>query len=349
MRFDLDNITRKNLLKLKPYSTARDDFKGMASIYLDANENPFESSYNRYPDPKQSQLKAELARIKKCRAEQIIIGNGSDELIDLLFRAFCEPGVDNVIIPQPTYGMYSVCAQINDIEVREPLLTDDYQLDLVLIRKNIDPQTKLIFLCSPNNPTGNLLETKSIVDLVTTFHGIVIVDEAYIDFAGNNGLLSQLDRYPNLVILQTLSKAWGLAGLRIGIGFASEEIAKLLTKIKPPYNISGVNQNIALEALRRREFKDQYLETILKERQILESQLINFSFVKRIFPSMANFLLVKMENAKACYEYLLTRGIVVRDRTSAPRCEDCLRISIGTPEENEKFIIELTNYQKIAQ
>lgn len=349
MRFDLDNITRKNLLKLKPYSTARDDFKGMASIYLDANENPFESSYNRYPDPKQSQLKAELASIKKCRAEQIIIGNGSDELIDLLFRAFCEPGVDNVIIPQPTYGMYSVCAQINDIEVRDPLLTDDYQLDLVLIRKNIDPQTKLIFLCSPNNPTGNLLETKSIVDLVTTFHGIVIVDEAYIDFAGNNGLLSQLDRYPNLVILQTLSKAWGLAGLRIGIGFASEEIAKLLTKIKPPYNISGVNQNIALEALRRREFKDQYLETILKERQILESQLINFSFVKRIFPSMANFLLVKMENAKACYEYLLTRGIVVRDRTSAPRCEDCLRISIGTPEENEKFIIELTNYQKIAQ
>ncbi len=347
MKFDINAITRNNLLKLKPYSTARNDYKGTASIYLDANENPFVTNYNRYPDPTQSQLKTELVRIKEVGSEQIIIGNGSDELIDLLFRAFCEPGVDNVIIPQPTYGMYSVCAQINHIEVREPLLTDDFQLDVALLKKNIDSKTKLIFLCNPNNPTGNLLETKSIIDLLKTFHGIVIVDEAYIDFVDSNGLLSQLDCYPNLVILQTLSKAWGLAGLRIGLGFASEEITQLLTKIKPPYNISQANQILALDALNKQEFKNRCVEIIVKERRLLEDQLSTFFFVKKVFPSMANFLLVKLDNAKTCYEYLLTRGIVVRDRSSAPKCEDCLRVSIGTPEENKKLVSELTNYQKI--
>lgn len=342
---NLDFILRKSLRKLKPYSTARDEFKGKAFVYLDANENPSESTFNRYPDPHQTKLREKLASIKNVSPNQVLIGNGSDEIIDLLFRAFCEPGIDNVIIPQPTYGMYSVCANINNVEIKQPLLTEEFQLEVERILTEINQNTKLIFICNPNNPSGNLLNLKSILTLLNQFKGLVVVDEAYIDFAKSQGLLTFLNDHPNLFVIQTLSKAWGLAGLRIGIGYGATSVISLLSKIKPPYNISSFAQQEAIKALDQPEQKNTVVTILLTEREKLVSRLGSLSFIKRIYHSDANFLLVKMANAKDCYDHLIQDGIVVRDRSSMTHCENCLRISIGTPNENILLITSLHKFQ----
>lgn len=347
MKFDINAITRKNVRELKPYNTARDDFKGVASVYLDANENPFPTEYNRYPDPKQNALKNEISKLKQIDPLQIILGNGSDEIIDLLIRAFCEPGIDNVIIPQPTYGMYSVCAAINNVEVRLPNLSLDFDLDIQNINAYMDDKSKIIFLCSPNNPSGNLLEQDKIKSLLQSFTGIVVLDEAYIDFADNDGWLTSLIDYPNLFLLQTFSKAWGLAGLRLGVGFGSKEIIQILHKIKPPYNINSITQNIALAAVKEGNSTMEWLDTLKNERKILEGLLKQFSFVEKVYPSQTNFLLVKMINAKACHQHLLTKGIIVRDRSSVIHCDNCLRITVGTPNENKELINTLYDFQNI--
>lgn len=346
MKFELDKITRKSLAKVKPYSTARDEFKGVASVFLDANENPFPTDFNRYPDPNQEKLKLALTKLKGVNANQILLGNGSDEVIDLLFRAFCEPGVDNVIIPQPTYGMYSVCATINDIEIRQPQLSREFELELASINQNIDSHTKLIFLCSPNNPSGNLLSQKDILLLLDSFNGLIVVDEAYIDFSGSSGFLPQLNKYVNLVVLQTFSKAWGLAGLRLGVGYASPEVTALLQKIKPPYNINSLTQIIALAALENASTKNEQVEGIIEQRKFINEKLGQFSFVSKVFPSDANFILTQVNDAQACYDYLLQQGIIVRNRSSVVKCDNCLRITIGTKEENIKLIDALTKYEK---
>lgn len=346
MKFELNKISRKSLAKVKPYRTARDEFKGVATIFLDANENPFPTDFNRYPDPNQEKLKLVLAKSKGVDVNQITLGNGSDEIIDLLLRAFCEPGVDNVIIPQPTYGMYSVCAAINDIEIRQPSLDSDFQLELASINENIDLHTKLIFLCSPNNPSGNLLAQKDVLQLLESFNGLIIVDEAYIDFSDSAGLIPQLIEYPNLIILQTFSKAWGLAGLRLGVGYASPEVIALLQKIKPPYNVNSLTQNIALVALANSSIKNEQVENIIKERKYTEKKLSQFSFVNKVYPSNANFILTQVNNAQLCYDHLLHQGIIVRNRSSVVKCFNCLRITIGTKEENIKLIEALTKYEK---
>lgn len=344
MKFAIKDIVRKNISSLEPYSSARDEFQGKADIFLDANENPFDSAYNRYPDPLQKNLRDRIAALKKIDPNQIAIGNGSDELIDLLFRIFCTPGVDNVVIPQPTYGMYKVSARINDIEVREPLLSDEFDIDENRIQQSIDQKTKIIFLCSPNNPTGNLLSNKKITKLLLNFNGIIVVDEAYIDFADSESQLSLLPKHTNLIVLQTLSKAWGLAGLRIGIALASEEIVTLINKVKPPYNVNSASAQLALNSLQNAEQKNEIVRKLVDERMRMESALKAFSFVQKVFPSEANFLLVQMKNARECYAYLLNHGIVVRDRSNVVRCENCLRMTIGTPDQNNKLLEALKRF-----
>jgi histidinol-phosphate aminotransferase len=341
MNFDINKLVRANVLKLKPYSSARDDFKGSASVFLDANENPYPTEYNRYPDPHQKNLKEKIASLKNVNTNQIFLGNGSDEPIDLLIRAFCEPSVDNILIPQPTYGMYTVSAEVNNIEVKTTSLSADFDIDLTAIRNKWNGRTKLLFLCSPNNPSGNLLNKGSIVTLLKEFNGLVVVDEAYIDFTEDEGFVSYLNDFQNLVILQTLSKAWGLASLRLGMCFANEEIIKMLNKIKPPYNINGITQRVALEKLEQQEQKNKCVLEIITERELLKEQLLKIPKVRKVFPSQANFLLVQVDNAKGIYEKLTSLGIVVRDRSSVTLCEDCLRITVGTPTENKKLISEL--------
>jgi histidinol-phosphate aminotransferase len=338
---DLEKLVRKNVLKLKPYSSARDDFKGTASVYLDANENPYPSEFNRYPDPHQLTLKQKISEIKKVQADQIFLGNGSDEPIDLLIRAFCEPGIDNVIIPQPTYGMYTVSAEINNIEIKTVRLTQDFDLDVEVIKKTVNTNTKLIFLCSPNNPSGNLLSFEKVEEVINYFKGIVIVDEAYIDFTLYEGFIPVLKKYSNLVVLQTLSKAWGLAAIRLGMCFASKEIIAILNKIKPPYNISLLSQRAAENELQHEERKNKWVADILKERNELTQQLSKIKTIQKVYPSDANFLLVKMNNAKDVYNTLVEKGIIVRDRSNVILCEDCLRITIGTPTENKALINQL--------
>lgn len=338
---ELEKLIRKNVLKLKPYSSARDDFQGTASVYLDANENPYSSDYNRYPDPHQITLKQKISEIKKAPVDQIFLGNGSDEPIDLLIRAFCEPGVDNVLIPQPTYGMYTVSAEINNVEIKTVKLTPDFDLDVDSIKNAINDQTKLIFLCSPNNPSGNLLSFGKVKEVITLFNGLVIVDEAYIDFTNLEGFIPLIEKYPNLVVLQTLSKAWGLAAIRLGMCFASKEIIDVLNKIKPPYNISLLSQQAAEEGLKQEERKNKWVAEILLERNELAQQLSKVSLVKKVYPSDANFLLVKIDNAKTIYKKLVENGIIVRDRSNVIRCEDCLRITVGTPSENKALINQL--------
>jgi histidinol-phosphate aminotransferase len=338
---DINKLVRPNVLKLKPYSSARDDFKGNASVFLDANENPFPSEYNRYPDPHQWALKEKIASIKKVKVEQILLGNGSDEPIDLLIRAFCEPSIDNVLIPQPTYGMYTVSAEVNAVPIKTINLTRDFDIDLDATRKAWNKNTKLLFLCSPNNPSGNLLDADKIKILLNEFPGIVIVDEAYIDFTEYGGFVPLLNQFPNLVILQTLSKAWGLASIRLGMCFASTEIISLLNKIKPPYNINGITQKIALESLDQVDRKNNCVTEIVKEREIVKAALLQIPYVQKVYPSQANFLLVKIQNAKSAYEKLTSKGIVLRDRSNVILCNDCLRITIGTPQENKMLISEL--------
>lgn len=334
---DLLSLVRKNIRALKPYSTARDEFKGTAEVYLDANENPFPSAYNRYPDPLQKKLKERIGEIKNINPTQIFLGNGSDEAIDLIIRAFCEPGKDYILITEPTYGMYSVCAGVNDVKIKKVNLTVDFDLDLNALQANLDGSVKIIFLCSPNNPSGNLLSKEKISKLITSFNGIVVVDEAYIDFANAEGFLPSLSNYPNLVVLQTFSKAWGLAGLRLGMAFASEEIISVLNKIKYPYNINILTQNTALEEIASVKEKDKQVKEILEQRSFLIQQLQTIPNVLTVYPTDANFVLVKIKDAKKVYHQLIDRSIIVRDRSTVVLCDDCLRITVGTPEENGKL------------
>jgi histidinol-phosphate aminotransferase len=339
---DIESLVRKHIAQVRPYSSARDEFDGVARVFLDANENPHNSPFNRYPDPHQVGLKLALAKIKKLQPEQIFLGNGSDEIIDLLLRAFCEPAIDNVIIPRPTYGMYAVSATINNVGLRYVnLMAQSFDLDVQAVLKEADDHTKLIFLCSPNNPTGNLLSPAGVIELLNQFHGMVVVDEAYIDFAEAPGFLPVLADQPNLFLLQTLSKAWGLAGIRVGIGMGSEEIIAVLNKIKPPYNIGSHAQMKAIEALGNENQKNVWVKDILQERDRLTAELKKLSCVRKVYPSQANFVLTEMIHARNIYEYLLRTGIVVRDRSNVALCEGCLRITIGTRKENDLLLNEL--------
>ncbi len=341
MLVDVNSLVRKNVLKLKPYSSARDDFKGNASVFLDANENPYPSLFNRYPDPHQLKLKEKISRIKGVKSEQIFLGNGSDEPIDLLIRAFCEPGVDNVIIPQPTYGMYTVSADINAVEIKTINLTSDFDIDLAATEGAWDEKSKLLFLCSPNNPSGNLLTKDKIESLLKKLSGIVIVDEAYIDFTDYPGFLPLLNKYNNLVVLQTLSKAWGLAGIRLGMCFSNVEIIKILNKIKSPYNINILTQDVAEKSLNEIEQKNNWVKEIKVQREFLRNELTKIRIVEKVYPSDANFLLTRVKNASATYKLLVAKGIITRDRSNVVLCDNCLRITVGTPDENQVLLNEL--------
>ncbi|WP_353131980.1 histidinol-phosphate transaminase [Pseudopedobacter sp.] len=349
MSFNIDNIIRENIKKLKPYSSARDEFKGEASVYLDANENaygsPLERNFHRYPDPMAYAVKLELSKIKGVPPRNIFLGNGSDEAIDILFRSFCNPGTDNVIIVPPTYGMYEVSANINDISLKRVNLTADYQLDLDSIAAAIDEHTKMIFICSPNNPTGNSIRREDIETLLANFNGLVVVDEAYINFSRQKSFIQELTEYSNLVVLQTLSKAWGLAGLRVGMAFASEEIIEIFNKVKPPYNLNEASQELALAALKNVNQVNEWIKELLKERDSLVLALKNFDFVLDIYPSDANFILVKTTDANGIYNYLVEQGIIIRNRNKVELCEGCVRITIGTPEENNTLIDSLKSYK----
>ena len=338
--FDIDSIVRPNVAKLKPYSSARDEFQSTGSemIFLDANENPFETDVNRYPDPQQKTLKKELAGIKEVAEQQILFGNGSDEVLDLLFRAFCEPGKDNIITLPPTYGMYKVLADINNVENREVLLTPDFEPDVEGVLQSVDEQTKLIFLCSPNNPTGNSFNEEKIQKILEEFSGLVIIDEAYIDFSCHKSWIPKLQKYPNLVITQTLSKAYGMAGIRLGICYSSIEIIKILNRIKPPYNVNELTQKRVKERLLNLDLVYKQVSDILAERERLFKVLQEVSFIEKVYESDANFILVKVDDANKRYGQLLEKGIVIRNRTSQPLCENTLRLTIGTKAENEELI-----------
>ncbi|MDX1604314.1 MAG: histidinol-phosphate transaminase [Salinimicrobium sediminis] len=328
------------MLKMKPYSSARDEFKteGQKMTFLDANENPFENGVNRYPDPQQLKLKQVLASQKRVSVSNILLGNGSDEVLDLIFRAFCRPQVDNVITLPPTYGMYKVLAELNEVEDRKVLLKNDFQPNVEKILAEVDDKTKLIFLCSPNNPTGNSFSEVSVEKILRNFNGLVVIDEAYIDFSADKSWLERLEEFPNLVITQTLSKAYGLAGIRLGICYASAEIISILNKIKPPYNVNELTQHKALERLSKPEEVKQEIVVLLEERKRLENDLSKMGFVKQIFGSDANFLLVRVEDAGKKYEQLMKAGVVVRNRSNQELCENTLRFTVGTPEENNQLI-----------
>ncbi|WP_338813833.1 histidinol-phosphate transaminase [Bernardetia sp. Wsw4-3y2] len=379
--FDLQKLIRPNILTLKAYSSARDEYKKSdievtkidenfetpAPIFLDANENALgsplsemvQTDYNRYPDPHQRDIKAQLSKLKNINENQIFVGNGSDEAIDLLFRIFCIPQKDNIIVCPPTYGMYSVSATINDVEIRKTLLTTDFQLDLEGIKKQIDENTKLIFVCSPNNPTGNLIDKNDIKELCQFFDGIVVVDEAYIDFAENAkeaSFINELENFPNIVVLQTLSKAWGMAGVRLGMAFSSAEIMEYYKRTKPPYNVNMLTQKIALKALSLSQNVEQAIQVLNFERDKLIEELRSknnneskFSFIEKVYPSDTNFILVKLKDAskvEEVYNFLIKQNeIVVRNRSKEPLCEGCLRITIGTPEENELLLSTLGRYK----
>jgi histidinol-phosphate aminotransferase len=347
--FNPDNLVRNNIRNLKPYSSARDEFKGEANIFLDANENslgsPLLKWYNRYPDPMQWKIKDKLSVIKQVPVHQIFLGNGSDEPIDLLFRCFCEPGVDEVIVFPPTYGMYEVSANINNVHLSKVPLTREFQLDLEALESAIKPNTKIIWICSPNNPSGNSIHRDDIEMVLNNFDGLVVVDEAYINFSRQKSLVSDLADYPNLVVLQTLSKAWGLAGLRMGMAFASPAIVAFLNKVKPPYNISEPVQELALKALDEIGQVNDMILQLVASRKKMEDELARSSSVVRIFPSDANFLLVEFTDAKGMYDYLVKKGIVVRDRSNVLLCENCLRITVGTDAENLQLIDAINSFQ----
>lgn len=341
---NLPNLVRPNILALKPYSSARSEFTGDAEVFLDANENPFDTGLNRYPDPLQWEVKEKLGAIKGIAPQRIFLGNGSDEVIDLLVRIFCNPGVDRVVILPPTYGMYRVCADISGVEVEEIPLTTQFQPDVAAILANADAHGKLLFLCSPNNPTGNVFELNRIEALLQGFPGIVVIDEAYIDFAAGKSCLSLLDSYDNLVVMQTFSKAWGLAGIRLGMAFAGEAIIELMNKVKPPYNINQLTQEAVLKALDNEAQQKQWVTSLLGQRVLLQQFLSGLEFVTRVYPSDANFLLVKVEGPQVLYDYLVGQKIIVRDRSNVTLCEGCLRITVGTPEENKRLVQALVEY-----
>jgi len=340
--FDINALVRDNIKKLAPYSTARHEFKGQASVLLDANENaygsPLEDNFNRYPDPLQWQLKFAIAKIKGVPAENIFIGNGSDEVIDLAYRVFCDPVRDNVIICPPTYGMYEVSGNINNVGIKKVNLTPEFQLNVEGILNAVDEHTKLLFLCSPNNPTGNNMNRNDVEILLNNFPGIVIIDEAYINYSKQKTFIQELIEYPNLIVMQTLSKAWGLAALRLGLCFASMDIINLFNKVKPPYNINEASQELALEALQNTEQVNNWIKESVSERAKLELELSKFSFVETLYESDANFILVKVKDANALYTFLTEKGIIVRNRSREVFCDNCLRITIGTPDENEILI-----------
>lgn len=359
MEFNLQSLIRENIKSLQPYSSARNEFTGDASIFLDANENSYGSPVlftsspeanagvhlNRYPDPMQWQLKFALTKIKGVPAENIFIGNGSDEVIDLAYRIFCNPAKDNVIICPPTYGMYEVSAGINDAEVRKINLTQEFQLNVEGIFNATDDNTKLLFICSPNNPTGNNMKRQDVETLLNNFPGIIIIDEAYINFSKQKTFIQELTEYPNLIVMQTLSKAWGLASLRLGLAFASLDIIDLLNKVKPPYNINLPSQELALAALQKNQQVNEWIKVIVDNRKSFTEQLLHLSFVDKVYDSDANFLLVKVKDANAVYKYLSENKIIVRNRSKEVLCDNCLRITIGTPKENLEVIKVLKNYE----
>jgi len=346
---DINLLLRENIRRLIPYSSARDEFSGSAHIFLDANENslgsPVTPAYNRYPDPHQVKIKEQLAKIKGVPPRHIFLGNGSDECIDLLYRAFCNPGIDNIIIHPPTYGMYEVCAHIHDVEVRRASLTEHFELNLAVIEDLVDNQTKIIWICSPNNPTGNAFRRQDIETILNNFDGLVVIDEAYINFSRQQSFIRELTEYPNLVVMQTLSKAWGLAGLRMGMAFANDLIIDVLNRIKPPYNIGQATQEIVGNALEQTSRVNEMIKEIVVMRKELAERMGRLSFIFDVYPSDANFLLVRVKNARQLYETLLSKGIVVRDRSTVPGCTDCLRITIGTKDQNDKLLEILTSVE----
>jgi histidinol-phosphate aminotransferase len=347
--FNLDKLVRENIKKLKPYSSARSEFSGVANVFLDANENSFGSPltkwYNRYPDPLQWELKKKIGTIKNAVPETILLGNGSDECIDLLIRAFCDPQKDNILICPPTYGMYEVYAHINAVAIKEVPLLQNFQLNLEGLENAIDENSKLIFLCSPNNPTGNSLDREDIEMVLNNFEGLVVIDEAYINYSRHRSFVSELKEYPNLVIMQTFSKAWGLAALRLGMTFASKEIIAVLNNIKPPYNINQATQELALKALDHLEDVNTMIKETVREREQLVKELVQLPVVQKVYPSDANFVLAKMTSATAIYTYLKEKGIIVRNRSNVLLCEDCLRITVGTPEQDKQLLEALKAYQ----
>ena len=337
----LENLIRPNIWALSPYSCARNEFTGEASVFLDANENPYNQPFNRYPDPLQITLKEKIAALKKVRPSQIMLGVGSDEPIDLIFRIFCEPTKDNVVAINPTYGMYGVCADINNVTYKQVNLNNDFSLDADKVLKACDKHTKVVFLCSPNNPTGNSLDRKEIEKIILGFDGIVVIDEAYIDFSKQPSWLASLNDYPNLIVLQTFSKAWGMAALRCGMAFASEEIIAFFNKVKYPYNLNLLTQEAVYKQVENVEQKNEWVKALLLERSKLITELETLSLVKRIYPTDANFVLVKVDDANAIYKQLVEKGIIVRNRNNVTLCEGCLRITIGTPSENKQLLTAL--------
>lgn len=348
--FDLKKLVRPNVVKLKPYSSARDEFQSTETemIFLDANENPFQTDVNRYPDPQQRSLKAILAKNKGLEARNILLGNGSDEVLDLLFRAFCEPGKDNVITLPPTYGMYGVLANINNVENREVLLTTNFNPNISEILKTVDHNTKMVFLCSPNNPTGNSFSEKVVLEILDNFNGLVVIDEAYIDFSEQESWVQKLQQNPNLVITQTLSKAYGMAGIRLGICYASDEIITVLNKIKPPYNVNQLTQQRAIKRVLNKDEVFKEITGIKEERERLYKALLKLKFISKVYESDANFLLIKVDKANIRYDQLLQKGIVIRNRTTQAMCENTLRLTIGTKVENEELITALQDLEKMV-
>ena len=339
-------LVRENIRKLKPYSSAREEYTGAEAVFLDANENPFNTPLNRYPDPLQKKLKKVISGIKNVNDQQIFLGNGSDEAIDLIIRVFCNPGTDNIIGVDPSYGMYEVCAAINDVEYRKVLLTKDFQPDVDAIISSVDANSKILFLCSPNNPTGNLFDKNSVLGLIEKFPGIVVIDEAYIDFAVGGGFSGYLDQYNNMVVLQTFSKAWGLAGIRLGMAFASPVIIKYMNHVKYPYNVNMLTQQKAMEELEMQNRKDEWVNEIIGQRKILMERFSRLPFVEKVFPSDANFFLAKVSDPLGVYRFLVERKIIIRDRSRVSLCEGCLRITVGTPLENKQLLETIIEFEK---
>jgi histidinol-phosphate aminotransferase len=339
-KFNLNSLVRENIKTLKPYSSARDEYKASSSevIFLDANENPYENGVNRYPDPKQKDVKIALAKVKNCNSNNMVLGNGSDEILDLIFRAFCEPKQDNIITLPPTYGMYNVLAGVNDVAVKEIFLTESFQPKADKILNTADENSKILFLCSPNNPTGNSFDNNTVEKLLKEFNGIIVIDEAYIDFSGQESWLKRLEEFPNLIITQTLSKAYGMAGIRLGICYASFTIVDVLNRIKPPYNVNILTQMHGLDRILDQESVQDEIASIQKNKAQLAKELGNVSFVTKIYPSDANFILVKVDNADLRYQQLIDKGIVIRNRTTQPLCDNCLRLTVGTEPENQRLI-----------
>jgi len=331
---NLQELVRPNIYNLKPYSCARDEFKGEASAYLDANENPLNAPYNRYPDPLQKELKEKVAKLKKIDPEKLFFGNGSDEPIDLIVRIFCEPGIDNIVAIDPTYGMYQVCADVNNVEYRKVLLLEDFTLDTESVLSTVDANTKVIFLCSPNNPTGNDLDMEGMKTILEKFQGIVVIDEAYIDFSTRPSFLAELDNFPNLIVLQTFSKAWGMAAIRLGMAFANPEIISFLNKVKYPYNINLLTQYFVGEEIKKLKRKNDWVDLLLAQRTGLIAEMESLPMVEKVYPTDANFVLVRVNDANATYRYLVDQSIIVRNRNNISLCLGCLRITVGTAEEN---------------